>query len=160
MMRCKTNGRDGTSVLEMTNIKINPWCGWSLSILSTKLFMPLLTLCFCFKDKIRSRGHRHGGSMVRLQFWWSCAESVTHPQCWPWHPRHATEIDNWDVEEQIRTDEGTLGYLCFLKLNLEDQQLLLLGSHSPPLSVSVSIPTPMPVLNSLSASPLISLALR
>ena len=40
----------------------------------------------------------------------------------------ATDIGNWDVEEQIKTDEGTLrtyrGYLRFLKLDLESQQHL------------------------------------
>ena len=40
----------------------------------------------------------------------------------------ATDIGNWDVEEQIKTDEGTLrtyrGYLRFLKLDLENQEHL------------------------------------
>jgi hypothetical protein len=40
----------------------------------------------------------------------------------------ATNIGNWDVEEQIKTDEGTLrtyrGYLRFLKLDFENQQHL------------------------------------
>ena len=40
----------------------------------------------------------------------------------------ATDIGNWDVEEQLKTDEGTLrtyrGYLRFLKLDLEDRNNL------------------------------------
>jgi hypothetical protein len=44
----------------------------------------------------------------------------------------ATDIDNWNVEEQIKTDEGTLrtyrGYLRFLKLDLEDRQTLPLDN--------------------------------
>ena len=39
-----------------------------------------------------------------------------------------TDIGNWDVEEQLKTDEGTLrtyrGYLRFLKLDLEDRNNL------------------------------------
>ena len=41
----------------------------------------------------------------------------------------ATDIGNWDIEEQLKTDEGILrtyrGYLCFLKLDLEEPQISL-----------------------------------
>jgi len=44
----------------------------------------------------------------------------------------ATDIDNRNIEEQIKTDEGTLrtyrGYLRFLKLDLEDRQTLPLDN--------------------------------
>ena len=50
----------------------------------------------------------------------------------------ATDIGNWDVEEQLKTDEGTLrtyrGYLRFLKLDLEERQNLPAENETEGLS--------------------------